>query len=87
MLPDMSAIDQLLRVTDEFERASDVKRVTLSWRLFRDSKKIADLHSGTDIQVKRLEAAMRWLSVNWPDGGSWPAEVPRPHAQADEVAA
>lgn len=83
----MSPIDQLLRLTDEYERATGADRVTVSWRVFGDSKKLAALKEGKDIQVRRWEAAMRWLSENWPESAVWPDDIERPEAEPDEAAA
>lgn len=87
MLPAMSAIDQLLRLTDEYERVTECDRVTASWRVFGDSKKLGALHEGKDIQVKRLEAALHWLSEHWPDSAMWPADIVRPYVERGEAAA
>lgn len=74
----MSAIDHLLRVAAEYQRAAGLETSTASWRIFGDTKKLQSIRDGNDIQVKRLEKAMRWLSANWPDGATWPDEVARP---------
>jgi hypothetical protein len=79
------AISQLLALTDEYERVTGCDRVTVSWRVFGDSKKLAALHEGKDIQVRRYESAVRWLSANWPDGATWPERIGRP--DLEEVAA
>lgn len=82
----MSLIDQLLIVAAEYGRAEGVDDVTVSWRIFGDSKKLAALKAGKDIQVKRMEAAMRTLSAKWPDAASWPDEVARPQITQDAAA-
>lgn len=72
----MSLITQLLRLTDEYERATGIERKTLSWRVFGDSKKLSALKDdGADIQVKRAEAAIGWLREHWPEGAVWPSDV------------
>lgn len=84
----MSLITQLLRLTDEYERATGVERKTLSWRVFHDSKKLAALKDeGVDIQVKRAEAAILWLHANWPGEAVWPDEIARPEVVSGEAAA
>jgi hypothetical protein len=50
--------------------------------MFGDTKKIAQLEAGKDIQVTRLEKAIQWLSDNWPEGAEWPREVMRPDTRA-----
>lgn len=75
----MSGIDQLLLVASTYAAAVNVPLTTVSSRVFDDSKKLPALADGNaDIQVKRLEAAMRWFAENWPEGTRWPRSVPRP---------
>lgn len=76
----MSAIDHLLTVSQEYARATGLEVKTVSWRLFDDNKKLDAIIGGSDIQVRRLEKAMQWLSENWPAGAVWPEGVPRPQA-------
>jgi hypothetical protein len=60
----------------------------VSWRLFEDSKKLGALETGgVDIQTRRLERAVRWLSDNWPPDAVWPQDVLRPPASHEEAAA
>jgi len=54
----MTQIEALLAVVDAYNSACGVGDTTASWRLFGDSKKVAALRAGRDIQVKRLEAAL-----------------------------
>jgi hypothetical protein len=74
----MSAIDHLLRLCAEYRAATDTKVETASWRIFGDSKKLQALLDGQDIQVKRLEKAIRWLADNWPADARWPEDIARP---------
>ena len=80
----MSGIDSLLLVARRYEDALNIEASTVSWRVFNDSKKLDALRNGKDIQVRRLEAAMRWFSANWPEGAEWPAEVARPESARSE---
>lgn len=73
-----AAIHQLLRLTREYERKANVGKTTLSYRLFRDSKKLRAIEAGADLQTRRLEAALAWLSANWPAAAQWPSDIPRP---------
>jgi hypothetical protein len=74
----MSAISQLLLLARIYRESTGLKSVTLSWRLFGDSKKLAAIENGADIQVTRYERALQWFSDNWPDQ-AWPADAgPRP---------
>ena len=74
----MSAIDHLLVAARAYGQAEGLDLTTVSWRLFQDSKKLGALVDGADIQTRRLERAMAWLSGNWPEGAEWPPAVPRP---------
>ena len=68
----------LLTLADLFTGATGVRDVTLSHRLFGDSKKLAALRDGADITVGRFNSAVRWFSTNWPEDLAWPHSVPRP---------
>ena len=74
----MSEISHLLTIIDTFTAATSVKEVTLSHRVFGDSKKIAALRSGSDITLGRFNAALDWFASNWPDGIDWPSGIARP---------
>lgn len=75
----MDFIASLIRAAEAFRDASGLERTTVSWRLFGDSKKLDALIAGSDIQVRRYEGAMAWLSGNWPEDVDWPEGVVRPH--------
>jgi len=83
----MSGIEQLLRVARRYAEIEDIPLSTVSSRALDDGKKLRALEEGADINVGRLERALRWFSDNWPDG-EWPPDVPRPvvSAVADEAA-
>jgi hypothetical protein len=87
----MSMIKSLLSVIDAYGMAGGHPDTKTSWRVFGDSKKVAALRSGADIQVTRAEAALQWFADNWPDGAEWPKGVDRPSptsgASAEAVAA
>ncbi len=74
----MSEISHLLAVADAFKKATGLEDVTLSHRLFSDSKKLAALRNGADITVGRFNASLIWLSTNWPADAAWPQDVARP---------
>jgi len=82
----MYGISDLLELTDAFLAATSIKEVTLSHRVFGDSKKICAMREGSDITVGRFNEAFRWFSANWPQGAAWPANINRPIPQdADRV--
>ena len=74
----MNAIERLLRVADAYCVAKQASLSQASWRALGDTKKLAALKSGRDIQVKRCDGALTWFSENWPENGIWPVDVPRP---------
>ncbi|MCZ7564725.1 MAG: hypothetical protein M5U08_13875 [Burkholderiales bacterium] len=76
----MSAIDQLLQLSRIYIAAERCELSTLSSRMFNDGKKLGAIERGGDIQVRRCERAIRWLSDNWPATTPWPAEIERPRA-------
>lgn len=55
--------------------------------MFGDNKKLKALEDGADIQVRRLEQAMAWLSEHWPEGAEWPPGVQRPTRPTQDAAA
>lgn len=73
----MSGIDSLLTVARRYAEIEEVPLSTVSWRAFNDGKKLAALESGSDINVKRMERALKWFSENWPEG-DWPEGIERP---------
>lgn len=79
----MNAIAQLLRLADEYGRATGLDVTTVSWRLFGDSKKLTAIIGGADIQVRRLERVVSWLSANWPDSAEWPGDIARPDSETE----
>lgn len=73
----MDAIAELITAARRYAEFEGVETTTVSWRLFRDSKKLDALINGSDIQVRRHAQAMIWLSVNWPEGCDWPEGIAR----------
>lgn len=73
----MSGIEQLLTVARAYASLEGVPLSTVSSRALNDGKKLKALEGGADINVGRLESALRWFSDNWP-AGKWPDDVPRP---------
>lgn len=77
-------VDQLLRLAAEYGRAAELDDVTVSWRIFADSKKLKALKDGSaDLQTRRFEKVMQTFSDKWPDGAVWPSDVPRPSPRAE----
>lgn len=63
----------LIRLADAYKAGCAVTNdSTVSFRVFGDSKKLAQLRAGRDITVSRFNAAVAWFRDNWPDGVTWP---------------
>lgn len=74
----MIEIAHLLQLADAFQAVDPVSDTTLSFRVFKDSKKLAALRTGSDITTGRFNDALQWFGDNWPNGAVWPANIPRP---------
>ena len=69
----MNTIESLLAVADAYKRVSGVEfDRTVSHRVFGDSKKLSALRAGSDITIKRYNAALVWFAENWPEGSEKP---------------
>lgn len=74
----MTGTEELLTVARVYAAAEGIELKTVSSRALDDGKKLGALEAGADIQVGRLERALRWFSANWPVDAEWPDGVPRP---------
>lgn len=83
----MDAIQRLLTVARAYMAHENLAPVTLSWRVFGDTKKLAALESGADIQTGRHAKAMQWFSDNWPAELPWPEGITRPEPAQRQAAA
>lgn len=72
----------LLALADEYERVESVEDKTLSFRLFRDSKKLSALRGEGDITTARFNLALEWFAANWPEHAQWPKGIARPRIAA-----
>lgn len=82
----MIEIETLLTLVDCYSAATGLPDSTVSYRLFDDTKKIANMRAGADITVGRFNHAVRWLSDNWPEGAVWPETIARPVSEIPEAA-
>ena len=83
----MVTADHLLRVVDAYREVHRVSDPRVSTLMFNDGKRIGLLRKGGDIGSRSLVIAFQWLSDRWPEGATWPTDVPRPEPTAPEVAA
>lgn len=65
----------LLLIADAYKRATGLEDVTVSHRVFGDSKKLSALRGESDITVGRFNTAVAWFASNWPDGAAWPDDI------------
>ncbi len=83
----MLTIAAFFSVADKYSEASRLAEATLSSKIFNDGKRLAAIRNGSDVGVRRLEAATLWLSNHWPENLDWPDNVPRPpRRSAEDVA-
>lgn len=68
----------LLLVADEYRRITGLEDVTVSHRVFGDSKKLSAMRGDASITLDRFNEAFRWFSEHWPENARWPVGVPRP---------
>lgn len=78
---------QFLSLVDRFAEATGIADVTLSSRVFADSKKIAALRGSGDITLGRVNAAVQWFSDHWPENAVWPDDIARPAQTTQNVEA
>lgn len=78
----MNAIEHLLTLSRVYGVAEGIEPTTVSYRAFKDSKKLRALIGGATITISRAEAVVRWFSDNWPKDAGWPSDVPRPDPKA-----
>lgn len=74
----MNAITQLLRLIDEYQRATGLTEATVSTHVFNDGKKLGAIRGGGDLSTGRFERVMAHLSAIWPETAIWPDEIERP---------
>lgn len=70
--------DQLVVASTAYAAATGIKLSTLSTRLLNGGMQLKRIADGGDLNTRKFEEAMSWLSDNWPDGVEWPAGVERP---------
>jgi hypothetical protein len=79
----------LLDVADAFLQAENaLSETTLSYRIFGDTKKIAQMRGGADLTLTRFNLAMRWFAQNWPASAPVPAALGQyaPPASGEDAA-
>ena len=74
--------DQLIAVSDSYAAHRGLSRARVSTIVFSSGMSLDRIAAGRDLNTGSWERAMRWFSENWPDDAEWPADVPRPTAEA-----
>lgn len=80
----VAMITRLLSLIDAFCVARGISEARASTLIFNGGARVAQIRGGADIGVRRTEAAMLWISENWPEGADWPSDIPRPVREAEE---
>lgn len=62
----------LFAAIERFAAATDRGASAVATEIFNDGKRWAVLTAGGDLTTRTFEAAMQWLSDNWPEGADWP---------------
>ena len=68
----------IVSLARSYSAATELPIVTISSRIFDDSKKISAMEAGADITLRRYNMALAWFADNWPEDAVWPEEVARP---------
>lgn len=82
----------LLAVADLYRSLTEVEEVTLSYRIFGDTKKLRLLRDGRGITLERFNASMSWFAANWPGDVALPetlaafAPTPTPETPSKDAA-
>lgn len=69
---------QLVKVSQRYADATGISVSTLSTKLLNGGMQLKRISQGGDLNTRKFEQAMAWLSENWPAGTDWPVDVPRP---------
>lgn len=67
--------------------ATGLSGAAIGLRALRDNtffRRVLDERQGFTVRI--YDRVIGWMSENWPEGAVWPAEVPRPGADASEAA-
>lgn len=77
---------QLVKVSRCYAEAKGISLSTLSTNLLNGGTQLKRIADGGDLNTRKFEQAMSWLSENWPDNAEWPADVARPAMSAGQAA-
>ncbi|MBS1164171.1 MAG: hypothetical protein H6R00_196 [Proteobacteria bacterium] len=78
----------LTALSAAYASAMGVSLATLSERAAGDWRFFQQVAAGTlNFRIRSYDRAITWFSANWPEGGEWPADVPRPAISVAEASA
>ena len=83
----MKATDSLLLLARTYGAHLKLELQTVSWRVLGDTKKLAAIEGGADLNTRRFERAVQWFADNWPEDAVWPEAVDRPSGRVKAVSA
>lgn len=70
---------QLLDVSAAFCAATGLSEARVSTKVFQHGRRLKGLRDeGKGMISDNIEDGLQWFSDHWPEGASWPREVPRP---------
>lgn len=78
-------LDKFFAVLEAYMDARRLSESRVSTLVFGAGHRILLVRKGGDIGARKVDAALRWFSANWPDGAEWPAGVERPMLVSGEV--
>lgn len=74
-------------VSQRYAELTGISLSTLSTKLLNGGMQLKRIADGGDLNTRKFEQAMLWLSANWPEGVAWPDGVERPEFDDSESAA
>ena len=84
----MTLREQLIAISDQYGLAKGIGRQRVSTIVLNRGASLDLIATGkADLNTGTFERAMRWFSLNWPEGVPWPEGIARPDASAAQEAA
>ena len=84
----MTLREQLIAISDQYGLAKGIGRQRVSTIVLNRGASLDLIATGkADLNTGTFELAMRWFSLNWPEGVPWPEGIARPDASAAQEAA
>ena len=76
--PAVDSVARLLALIELYAEHENLALTTVSSHVTGSGDTVGRLRRGGDLNTRRFERAVRYLSDHWPDGLPWPAHTPRP---------